>query len=175
MTAGITDERVTGGTKVVIAVKHVEITDIFELAGAVRGFAGESPIATGEISRAGRKADDGGGDIITGGQIVNEKVCGRPGLRKIGDGSDDRIVAVRMRQKGIGVGRSRGHFELRSGLNASLMNGPVMRKPADGEEQHESKSDDTNDQRKQWIRPAEARSRGSYAGDLRHIGFKARS
>lgn len=172
--ARIANERMTGGAKIVITAKDVEIADIFELASAVRGFARERPIATGEIRRAGRKADDGSGDVVAGGQIVDKKVSGRPGLGKIGDAGDDWIVAVRMREKGIRVGRSRRHLELRSGLDPSGTHRTIVGKPADGKEKHESQRGDTNDQRKKGIGATNTGSRRAHAGDLRHIGFKAR-
>lgn len=175
MATRIADQRMIGSTKIVIAAKRVEILDIFELASAVSGFAGESPVATGEIGRARRKPDDGGGHVSAGGQITDKEVCGRPGFGKIGDAGDDRIVAVRMRQQGIGVGRSRWHLELRRGLHTSGMHGTIARKPADGEEQHESERDDADDQRKKRIGATDTRSRRAHAGDLRHVGFKARS
>lgn len=174
MAARVADERVTGDTKIVVVAKHIEIPDIFELAGTISRFARESPIATGEIGRAGRKPDDGGGNVIAGSQIVDKKVCGRPRLGKIRDAGDDGIVAVRVRQQGIGVGRRRRNLELRSGLNTSGMYGPIVGKPTDGKQKHEPERDDTNDQRQKRIRPADSRSRGAHAGDLRHVGFKTR-
>ena len=134
--AGIADERVFGGAVVVTCAKSVDIADVFEFAGTVRGFAREGPIASDRGGRAGREANDGSGNIFAGSQIGNEKIDGGPRLGKIGNLRDHRIGFVGVRQKGIRIGGSGRHFELRSWFDASGLRRPGMRNPAHCQNNH---------------------------------------
>src|ERR1700757_2012326 len=61
--ARIGDEGMIRMREAVVIAEPLQVRDIFELAGAKRGFAGEGPIAAGKIGGAGGQADDRRGNV----------------------------------------------------------------------------------------------------------------
>ncbi|SRR6266849_875566 len=65
-TARVADEGMISARKAVVVAEPLQVGDVFELAGAIRGFAGEGPVARGKSGRAGGQPDDRRGNILTG-------------------------------------------------------------------------------------------------------------
>src|SRR6266403_5807963 len=72
--ARIADEGMIGAGEAVVLAKPFQVGDVFELAGAIRSFTRESPVARGKSGRAGGQADDRRWNIFTGQAIAHEKV-----------------------------------------------------------------------------------------------------
>src|SRR6266404_670589 len=72
--ARIADEGMIGAGEAVVLAKPFQVGDVFELAGAIRSFTRESPVARGKSGRAGGQADNRRRNIFTGQAIADEKV-----------------------------------------------------------------------------------------------------
>src|SRR3984957_14776625 len=82
--AGVADEGMIRAGEAVVVVQPVQVGDVFELAGAERGFAGERPITRGKSWRAGGQPHNSRGNIFTGQAIADEEIGGGPWLGKLG-------------------------------------------------------------------------------------------
>ena len=80
----------------VVGTELFEVGDVFELAGAVRSLAGESPVACNKSRRAGRKPHNRCWNVFSCEAISDEEVGGGPGLGEIGNIGDDRIRVRRV-------------------------------------------------------------------------------
>jgi len=172
--AGIADERVRGGAKIVVLAQLVQILDELERASAARRLMREGPVTCRERGRAGRKADYGGRNVFAGGEVADEEVRRRPGLGKVCDIRDNRMGFVRMWQQGSRVRRGRRNFNLGRGLDAYRCDRLGMSEPAHRQKKQYAKNDDTSNERKKRVRARSARRR-RHTGDLRHVCLIARS
>ena len=168
--AGITNQWMGGILVTVLIAELVEVRDVLELAVAVRGFAGEGPVAGGSRGRPGRKPDDGGGNALSCESVTHEKVGRRPWLGEIGDHGNAGIGLGGMRQGGIGVGRRRRDFDLWSGLDLSLFGGLRTGKPADGA--NDDNADDGQADNEGEQRIGSGASRTGNAWNVRHFGLQ---
>ena len=121
--AGVADEGMIRAGEAVVVVQPVQVGDVFELAGAERGFAGERPITRGKSWGAGRQPQNSRRNIFTGQAIAHEEIGGGPGLGKFRDVGDNRVIFGGMGQQGSGVRRRGRNFELGSLLRASRFDG----------------------------------------------------
>lgn len=117
--ARVADKRMIGAREAVFFAEPVHVGDILELAGAVRSFAREGPVAGGKCRRAGGQTDDRCGNILTSQTIADKEIGRRPGLRKIGDISDYGIGFGGMGQQGRRIRRRRRDLQLGSLLGVS--------------------------------------------------------
>jgi hypothetical protein len=172
--ARVADEWMGGVAVVVILEKFAEIGDVFESAVTVSGFTRKGPVAGGRSGRAGRKANERRGNVFAGDGAANEKIERRPGLGKIGDVADDRIIFVGVGKQGIGIRGRRGHFNLRGGVDAGRFGASLQaREPMRGQEESKAENHHAQDQREKWITVTNRR-RGGDARDGGHVGLKAR-
>ena len=96
--ARVADEGMIGAGVAVLFAELAEVTDIFQLAVAVRGIAGENPVAGRGRRGADGETDDGRGDVFAGNFVANEEIGGGPGLGEVGQIGDDRVVFIGMRK-----------------------------------------------------------------------------
>jgi hypothetical protein len=170
--AGIADEWMTGVAEIVVVAQLFQVADIFELAIAKGGFAGEGPIPGGKGGGARGQAYDGGWNTFTGEVIANKKVRGGPGLGEFINIGDHGIGVACVGQCGVGIRWRRRNFDLGSLLDDRLLDGLGSREPADGDNQNEADGREGDNERKQRVRRRATRAVAANAGNLRHFGFQ---
>jgi hypothetical protein len=170
--AGIADKRMIGVAEIVIVAKFFQVADIFELAIAEGGIAGEGPIPGGKAGGARGQAYDGGGNIFASEVIAHKKIGGGPGLGEFADIGDHGIGIAGVGQSGVGIRRRRRDFNLGRLLDNGLLDGFGARKPTDGDDEYEAENREGDNKRKQRIGRGAAGAVAANAWNLRHFGFQ---
>ena len=167
--ARIADQRMIGRFVAVVLAQLVEIVDVFQLTGAVDGFAGKCPIRRALRRGTGGEADDGRGDVFSGDGVANEENSRGPGFGKIIDIADYRICFGGVRQQRVWIRRRRRYFNLRGWAGFGLFRGAMMRKQADADKDQEGEDQSRDAQEKQrieaWRASSGGRKRGLNAGN----------
>jgi hypothetical protein len=172
--ARIADERMRCVMVVVIFDQLVHIGDVLELAITVRGFSREGPISLGGIGGARGDTNQGGRHVFPCDGTANEEVLRSPGLREIRNVADGGVVLVGVRQKRIGIGRRRRHFDLRRRFDfRRLCESSSAREPMRCKEKNDTQKQHADNERQQGIavthlcRRSDARNGG-------HVRLEAR-